>query len=261
MIHPKATPVACHIQVPVPLHWQDDVKASLDQDDRLGVIEPVPVGETVTWCHRDGYTRRFDEIVADVPNKTKCVDDTLLWSDDIEECFVQACHWLEICGKHDEEIELVAALSIDTLQPITWHMVHVATNSNNYMVKLVEIIENGMPEFRHEMPTELREFFQFREDLYTVDGVVMYKDRIVVPPALRKNVFAILHSAHHGVTSMMSRAESSVFWPEINPDITTLRNECNQCNRMAPSRLSAQPTPPVYPIYPFQCVCADFFPL
>ncbi|CAC5355200.1 unnamed protein product [Mytilus coruscus] len=52
MIHPKATPVACHIQVPVPLHWQDDVKASLDQDDRLGVIEPVPVGETVTWCHR-----------------------------------------------------------------------------------------------------------------------------------------------------------------------------------------------------------------
>ncbi|VDI39087.1 Hypothetical predicted protein [Mytilus galloprovincialis] len=38
----------------------------------------------------DGYTRRFDEIVADVPHRTKCVDDTLLWSDDIEESFVQA---------------------------------------------------------------------------------------------------------------------------------------------------------------------------
>ncbi|CAC5375241.1 unnamed protein product [Mytilus coruscus] len=133
----------------------------------------------------------------------------------------------DVCS--DEEIQLAAASSINTLQSVTWHMVRVATNSNDDMVKLVEIIENEMPEFRHEMPTELREFFQFREDLYTVD-------------------------AHQGVTSMMSRAESSVFWPGITPDITTLRNEYNQCNRMAPSQPSAPPTPPVYPIYPLQCV-------
>ena len=46
----------------------------------------------------DGYTRRYDEIVSDIPNKTKCVDDTLLWSDSIEDSFSQACHWLNICG-------------------------------------------------------------------------------------------------------------------------------------------------------------------
>ena len=28
----------------------------------------------------DGYSRRFDEIVSDVPDKTKCIDDTLLWA-------------------------------------------------------------------------------------------------------------------------------------------------------------------------------------
>ena len=36
---------------------------------------------------QDGYSHRFDEIVADIPNKTKCIDDTLLWSDDIEQSF------------------------------------------------------------------------------------------------------------------------------------------------------------------------------
>ena len=41
----------------------------------------------------DGYTRRFDEIVSDIPKKTKCVDDALLWADNIEESFYQACHW------------------------------------------------------------------------------------------------------------------------------------------------------------------------
>ena len=35
----------------------------------------------------DGYTRRFDEIIADVERKTKCVDDTLLWDEDLEK------HW------------------------------------------------------------------------------------------------------------------------------------------------------------------------
>ena len=52
MINADAKPVAHHSPIPVPLHWQDAVKASLMQDVKLGVIEPVPVGEPVTWCHR-----------------------------------------------------------------------------------------------------------------------------------------------------------------------------------------------------------------
>ena len=34
-----------------PLHRQDEIKVRLDQDIYLGVIEPVPIGEPVTWCH------------------------------------------------------------------------------------------------------------------------------------------------------------------------------------------------------------------
>ena len=52
MIDPNAQPIAHHTPIPVPIHWSDEVKADLDQDIRLGVIEPVPVGTPVTWCHR-----------------------------------------------------------------------------------------------------------------------------------------------------------------------------------------------------------------
>lgn len=52
MVDPSAEPVAHHTPIPVPLHRQEDVKAGLDQDVSLGVLEPVPVGEPVTWCHR-----------------------------------------------------------------------------------------------------------------------------------------------------------------------------------------------------------------
>ena len=52
MIDPDAEPKAYHTPIPVPLHWQSAVKAGLDQDVALGVLEPVPIGEPVTWCGR-----------------------------------------------------------------------------------------------------------------------------------------------------------------------------------------------------------------
>ena len=48
----------------------------------------------------DGYTRRFDEIIAQVKNKTKCVDDTLIWEENIEKSFYQACEFLTLCGNN-----------------------------------------------------------------------------------------------------------------------------------------------------------------
>ena len=52
LLDEDATPIAHHTPIPVAIHWQDEVKAGLDQDVRLGVLEEVPVGKPVTWCHR-----------------------------------------------------------------------------------------------------------------------------------------------------------------------------------------------------------------
>ena len=48
----------------------------------------------------DGYSRRFDELVSHIPNKTKCINDTLLWPDNLTESFFQAVNWLDLCGYH-----------------------------------------------------------------------------------------------------------------------------------------------------------------
>ena len=52
MVDPAVQPVARHTPIPVPIHWREDVKTGLDQDVQMGVLEPVPVGDPVTWCHR-----------------------------------------------------------------------------------------------------------------------------------------------------------------------------------------------------------------
>ena len=617
-VDPEAQPTAFHTPIPVPLHWQAEVKAGLDQDVRLGVLEEVPIGEPVTWCHRmvvcakkngkprrtvdfqplnmhavrethhtpspfhqarsipsntkktvldawngyhsvpireedrhlttfitpwgryrykttpqgyiasgDGYTRRYDALVADINNKTKCVDDALLWANTLEESFHQTVKWLDICGRNGvilnpekftfgadtvefagfeigptdvkpakhftkairefpqptsitdirswfglinqvsytfsmaekmepfrdllkpkstfywdqqlndlfeeskrkiiQEIEhgvkifdktrptciisdwsksgigfwllqkhcpcpgstpiccktgwrtalvgsrfmhaaetryapiegealaVVEALnkaryfvlgcsnltvvvdhkpllkifgdrSLDNipnprlrnlkektlafrfkmlhipgtknkaadamsrhpsgdpeqlmltddvastwdnlyinsvgsseLKAVTLEKVRVATTSELHT--LTELIDCGFPNHRNEMPEPLRDFFQFRDDLSTSDGIILYKDRVVIPPSLRQDVLSTLHAAHQGTTSMTSRAEASVFWPGISNDINSARYTCNHCNRNAPSNPSAPPTPLQSPTYPFQQVCCDYFQL
>jgi len=179
MVNPGVEPVAHHTPIPEPLHWQEEVKAGLDQD----------IGEPVTWYHRmvicakkngklqhtvdfqalnlhatsemhhtqspfhracsipsntkktvfdcwngyhnvllhaddrhlttfitpwgryhyitapqgyiasgSGYSRWFSDIVSHIHEKTKCINDTLLWADDLHKSFFQAVDWLDLCG-------------------------------------------------------------------------------------------------------------------------------------------------------------------
>ena len=51
-VNESARPVASHSPIPIPLHWQAKVKAGLDRDEAIGVVERVPQGTPTTWCHR-----------------------------------------------------------------------------------------------------------------------------------------------------------------------------------------------------------------
>ena len=48
----------------------------------------------------DGYTHRYDKIIQHIPDKIKVVDDTLQWSDTIQECFFKTCEYLDTCGRN-----------------------------------------------------------------------------------------------------------------------------------------------------------------
>ena len=115
-------------------HWHDEVKAGIDEDvppdayltgnaiDRIRRMERlshrpskrgpppqdgirhsmgtllVPIDATRVHVSGEGYRRRYGEIVSAIGDKTKCVDDTLLWSGTIERSYFQAVQWLDICG-------------------------------------------------------------------------------------------------------------------------------------------------------------------
>ena len=93
------------------------------------------------------------------------------------------------------------------------------------------------------------------------DGVAIYKDRIIIPPALRHAVLAALHASPQGVSMMTARAETSIFWPGMTEDIAMVRNECEHCYHIpvAASRAAHPAHLARLLLLPFQAICSDFF--
>ena len=50
-------------------------------------------------CSGDAYTHRFDNITSKFQNVVRCVDDSLLWEDDLKSSFDLVCKYLSTCSK------------------------------------------------------------------------------------------------------------------------------------------------------------------
>ena len=129
------------------------------------------------------------------------------------------------------------------------------------MCKLMEKVYRGFPQTSYDLDPDLRPYFKHQHDLHVVNGVVCYKDRVIVPAKLRPQVLEAIHSAHQGVSGMISRVEDTVWWPAITTDIQRKRGSCKTCARDAPSQPAGTPIPPPVPSYPFQYVVMDYFSL
>lgn len=98
----------------------------------------------------------------------------------------------------EQDLITASISTLDTVKSVTWDRVRIETSSDENMNELLGMIEHGLPENRREYPPPLQEYFQFAKHLSSLDGVILYKDRIVIPPSLRGEVLDSLHAAHQG---------------------------------------------------------------
>ena len=76
---------------------------------------------------------------------------------------------------------------------------------------LVKVISKGFLENQKQLPETITDFWQYRHALEVVDGLVLSKNRIVIPKELMGLVLNSLHSAHQGVSFMQLQAGVAVF--------------------------------------------------
>ena len=57
----------------------------------------APQGHLVSG---DGFNERYDSITSEFKRKERCVDDTVMWADNIEDSFLQTCQYLDLCARN-----------------------------------------------------------------------------------------------------------------------------------------------------------------
>ena len=85
--------------------WQGYHSVPVAEEDRSYTTFLTPWGKfRYKTCPQgfiasgDAYNARYDKIISEFKDKTKCVDDTLLWSDDLESSFFRTCEYLTLCS-------------------------------------------------------------------------------------------------------------------------------------------------------------------
>ena len=84
----------------------------------------------------------------------------------------------------------------------SWEDIAQATKEDRTLSVIVSAIQDGSTGSLPASNVQLSQILKYSDSFYVSDGVVMYRERAVIPVSLRQFVMDILHLAHQGVSGM-----------------------------------------------------------
>ena len=108
-----------------------------------------------------------------------------------------------------------------------------------------EYILGGWPNSLKECVESAKLFWPHRAELVSFDRLILFRERMVIPKALRAEVLQRLHIGHQGQERCKRLARTAIFWPSLNKDIDIMCNRCETCleRRNKPAREPLKPHP------------------
>ena len=98
------------------------------------------------------------------------------------------------------------------------------TSKDPVMQALKHKIIKGWPHSRSECGKNLQDFWNYRDELSVLDGLVLKGSCIVIPESCRDEILDQLHEGHFGIDRTKLCARDSVYRPNINKDIVSCEN-------------------------------------
>ena len=114
----------------------------------------------------------------------------------------------------DFYISIYEISEITAFMSLTLQDIKEETIKDCQLTKLKTYIVDGFPKHKHECVEDIRSFYDYRESLTIIDGMVPKDKRIVIPAGLHEQTLENLHRSHMGIVKMKERASTSMFWPK-----------------------------------------------
>ena len=129
----------------------------------------------------------------------------------------------------------------------------------NELSSLYQVIFAGWPELRKDVDVLARPYWDSRDQLSVLDGIIFKGMRIVIPPSLRSQMLKLIHESHLGIVKCKQRAREVMYWPAMNADVEDTVRKCDRCAQYQ-SKLPREPLQPTpVPDLPFSEIGIDLF--
>ena len=150
--------------------------------------------------------------------------------------------------------EVCPQFSSDYLQTI-----RTETAKDPELVSLKEVVYTGWPTAVKELPSLLRPYWTFREEISIEDSLLFKGHRIIIPRSLQSEILTKLHASHQGMEKTKLRARTSVFWRNINRDIDDMTRSCIVCQEFHPRQSKEPLIPTEVPPRAWHTIGTDIF--
>ncbi|MCP4053487.1 MAG: hypothetical protein GY739_10540 [Mesoflavibacter sp.] len=94
-----------------------------------------------------------------------------------------------------------------------------ATQRDDKLLRVMQFVQTQWPP-KNKVPTDLRSFYQVREELEVRDGLLIRdKVRVVAPEAEQNRLLQQAHQGHPGIVRMKRNMRNSYWWPGMDTAI------------------------------------------
>lgn len=166
----------------------------------------------------------------------------------------------------DEEFEIFATqlVKIDQskglkISGVKLEDLKAQTKDDEDMQELMDIIQGGWPDSKHEVPVALRDYFGYREELCTQDGLVFRGPKVLIPYVMRRQIISSLHKNHQGAEAAYRRAKDVLYWPRLRQEIKETCERCEHCTAYMSKQCKEPMMSHELPTLPWQYVAQDLF--
>ena len=95
------------------------------------------------------------------------------------------------------------------------------------LMTLAELIANGWPEDKTQVPPNVQDYWPYRDELAVQDGIIYRGTRVLILTAMHSQMLEKTHSTHLGAEGCMRHARDILYWPWIHHDIKYLYDNCS----------------------------------
>ena len=128
--------------------------------------------------------QKYDLNVTYVPGRDMLLADTL------SKAYLNDAHK----GQRDMEIEVVNMVAFVPISAERPSEIRAATQTDKKLQTLINAIQTGWEQNRHDVPGDIVHYFSFQDELSTQDGLVFRGERVIIPESLQRQ------TSHNGFT-------------------------------------------------------------